>query len=70
MTADEVYSKIDWEGGVYGALQYGLSANDIADEDLARGWDELSRRFNVVDEEARGFMRLLESRVLAEQNSL
>lgn len=70
MTADEVYSKIDWEGGIYGALQYGLSARDIADPDLARAWDELSTRFNHVDEEARGFMRILEGKALSEQRSV
>ncbi len=33
--------KINWEGGVLAALDYGLLPEDIADHDLRAAWAEL-----------------------------
>jgi len=35
--------KVDWEGGVLGALQYGVTCDDIADAALARRWAKIER---------------------------
>lgn len=50
MTAEELREKIDWEGGVWGALQYGITSHDIEDHELARRWAELERAFAVAEE--------------------
>jgi len=37
-TRDEVAAKVDWEGSLTEALEYGLRADDMPDEDLAAAW--------------------------------
>ena len=38
MTTARLAQKIEWEGGVLGALEYGIMAEDIADPALAAAW--------------------------------
>lgn len=42
--------KIDWEGGTYSALEYGLSADDynIPDE-VAEKWEEIRDLFSDME---------------------
>lgn len=35
--------KVNWEGGVMGALQYGVTSADIGDAALARRWARIER---------------------------
>lgn len=45
MSAEDILSKIEWEGGLAAALDYGLKAGDLSDEarrdhpDFAAAWD-------------------------------
>lgn len=41
--------KIRWEGGLIGALSYGIHADDIEDPELARLWAELERLYNELE---------------------
>jgi hypothetical protein len=43
-------SKIDWEGGVYGALEYGLTARDYdLPKHLVDSWNEIRELFEDID---------------------
>ena len=35
MTIEELASKVEWEGGVEGALDYGVTSDDIEDPQLS-----------------------------------
>jgi hypothetical protein len=59
MTEEEFINKIAWEGGIIGALTYGLRASDLADQDsdlakawrhLENGWVKLVPRIDKVEE--------------------
>ena len=41
MTLKEVASKVDYEGGIWDALSWGIKSSDIADENLAKLWKKL-----------------------------
>lgn len=44
-------AKIDWEGGVYGALDYGLTAADYdLPKDVADKWLEIRELFTDLEE--------------------
>lgn len=47
MNAQEFATKVDWEGGIVDALDYGLHADDLDDEPdtapLKQAWAELER---------------------------
>lgn len=45
MDREDLKAKIDWEGGVYEALKYGLTANDIDDENLRLIWADLEEHW-------------------------
>ncbi len=58
-TNGEVASKVDYEGGIFEALQWGLRSEDIKDTDLADLWSELEdlykkmpiqEIYNILDE--------------------
>lgn len=62
MKAEDFLAKVDWEGGIDAALDYGLSASDIEDDDdseLREAWETLERLRDQGDE-AR---RLIEQRL-------
>ena len=40
MSLADVKAKVEWEGGIGAALNYGLRAEDIADPALAKLWAE------------------------------
>lgn len=44
-------SKIDWEGGVYEALQYGLKVSDYdLPQEVVDSWNEIRESFADLDE--------------------
>jgi hypothetical protein len=52
--AASLAQKIRWEGGLMAALDYGIEANAIRDQELAALWtslDEAYRRFSPLLEE-------------------
>lgn len=50
MDANALRSKIDWEGGVLPALEYGIRDDDIDDEELAESWAELSASYADLED--------------------
>jgi len=53
-TGDDVRDKIDWEGGVWGALCWGLAAEDLPEE-FRDDWRLMARLYNELDERANAF---------------
>ena len=49
-TVQEIANKIQWEGGILDAVEYGIHATDIEDEDLAELWSELEFEYESVKE--------------------
>lgn len=50
-TVNDFISKIDWEGGVYGALEYGLTTRDYAlPKHIKDKWNEIREQFADLDE--------------------
>ena len=47
-TVQEVRDKVDWEGGIFETLRWGLSANRIKDPKLAALWEKLEEVEEVV----------------------
>lgn len=41
MTPQELANKIDWEGGILEALEYGIHAKDIQDDVIANAWRDM-----------------------------
>jgi hypothetical protein len=54
MNATELARKVDWEGGVLSALEYGIRSEEIDDPELATLW----RRLECVYEQLRPSIRL------------
>lgn len=47
---EDFIGKVDWEGGVTGALEYGLSSDDYdIPDDVAEKWDEIRDVFSDLD---------------------
>jgi hypothetical protein len=46
----DVAAKIDWEGGIWQALEYGLDADDMpeGDTELRELWAELDTAFHMA----------------------
>lgn len=59
MTMARLARKIDWEGGVEGAIRYGIRSDQIADPDLAERWRELEQLYAEVEPRLRGVERRL-----------
>jgi hypothetical protein len=57
----DLASKIDWEGGIYGFLQYGFDPGDCpeGDDELIEAATELRVRWYEMRAAADGFMALL-----------
>lgn len=45
----ELRDKIEWEGGLTDALEYGLTANDIDEDDfvLRAAWEEMQGHYDL-----------------------
>lgn len=47
---EDFVGKIDWEGGTYSALEYGLSADDyVLPDDVAEKWEEIRDVFSDLE---------------------
>lgn len=40
--------KVRWEGGLWSALEYGITADDIADPELAKLWARLEQSYREI----------------------
>jgi hypothetical protein len=51
---EEFASKVDWEGGIFGALEYGLHESELEDtpenQKLIFAWRDLRERFDEMQE--------------------
>ena len=54
LTEDEFLGKVEWEGGVLDALEYGMRAEMLIDQD-----SELFERWNALEKEWRRFQNFL-----------
>jgi hypothetical protein len=57
-TGDDVRDKIDWEGGVWGALCWGLDADDLP-EQYRDDWRMMAALYDELDERATAFYERL-----------
>lgn len=48
MTTVQFAHKVGWEGGIVGALDYGLLPEDVDDPELARLWGELRDHYDAM----------------------
>lgn len=47
---EDFVGKIDWEGGTYSALEYGLESKDYnLPDDVAEKWDEIREIFSDAE---------------------
>lgn len=62
MTPAEFAGKVEWEGGVLDALDYGLRADDLDDSnpELKAAWRDLARRWAEVEPDVRNVERMLD----------
>ena len=52
MTNKELFFKIEWEGGLMNAIEYGISSSDIDDPKIAKLWGEIVEtyyNFNIQE---------------------
>lgn len=57
---EDFVGKIDWEGGLTGALEYGLSTDDYElPEDVAEKWDEIVEYFDEFESLSGEFWALI-----------
>jgi hypothetical protein len=54
MNARELARKVEWEGGVLGALEYGIRSEEVDDPELATLW----HRMETIYEQLRPSIRL------------
>lgn len=57
-----VRDKIDWEGGLTGALDYGLDVHDMpeGDTELCEAWDKLATAYRALAPLTAAVEKLLE----------
>ena len=62
MTPDEFVNKVDWEGGVLDALEYGLRSTELDDSNpaLKGGWIELEKAWVDFEPLLHGVEQLVE----------
>ncbi|APC46374.1 hypothetical protein HWB05_gp112 [Streptomyces phage BRock] len=57
---EDFVGKIDWEGGLVGALEYGLSTDDYdIPEDVAEKWEEIVEYFDEFESLSSDFWALI-----------
>jgi hypothetical protein len=63
VTPDELLCKIEWEGGIFEALDYGCAreALDTDDPNLARLWGELTTKWLELAPLSEQFQRALQA---------
>lgn len=60
-TRQNLANKIEWEGGIYGALEYGITAGDInqGDTELVEAWTSLEEAYRAFEAAAGAVEALL-----------
>lgn len=58
MTIDDFLGSIAGEGGVVGALEHGLSAEDVDDKEFRQYWQKCVDRFRMFKDAERAFRDL------------
>jgi hypothetical protein len=48
LTIDRLADKVSWEGGVIGALEFGVRSDDIADPEAASLWRRLEELYGQL----------------------
>lgn len=48
LSRDALAQKVEWEGGAFEALRYGLRSRDIADAELAAMWHEMETLYERI----------------------
>lgn len=48
LTPDRLAQKVRWEGGIMGALSYGIHADEIEDLELRNLWGRLERAYGEL----------------------
>lgn len=58
----DLLSKIYWEGGIFGALEYGIREGDMPDGDteLQDAWSDLQSSYEIYHEKEELMMDLLD----------
>lgn len=51
MTESDFAAKVEWEGGITGALDYGLRAEDCRPGELRDAWEKLELKWAAMQEE-------------------
>lgn len=60
-TLSDFVDKIDWEGGIYGALEYGLKSRDYdLPKEVEDQWSELRDLFNDMEDLVADFWVLVD----------
>jgi hypothetical protein len=59
-TGHDLKDKIDWEGGVIGALEWGLNTEDLPQQ-YRPEWQEITRLYQQLDERCTTFYDALPS---------
>lgn len=67
MTSYEFSTKIEWEGGIVAALEYGLKSTDLdvpdgdpLGDDLRRAWSQLETKWDAMKDDITAVSELLE----------
>lgn len=67
MTAEDFAAKVEWEGGVTSALDYGLKATDLPENsddpltaDLRAAWTALQGKWDALRDEMREVEEILD----------
>ena len=47
-TRAELAAKVEYEGGTFEALKYGIRSSDIADPEIAALWHDLEERYQAL----------------------
>ena len=58
-TNEDLFMKIDWEGGIAEAIEYGIRSSDVP-VDLAPLWESASERYAAFSQVADVIMEILE----------
>ena len=60
LTRDELAHKVEWEGGAFEALRYGIRSRDIDDPEVAALWREMETLYERISPVAWRIDSLLE----------
>lgn len=48
-SALDLANKCDWEGGIFGALEYGIKTDEIEDQNIKQLWAKLEILYNEME---------------------